>query len=561
MRRQRKRCVLILGLDGTRHDAFAKAATPRIDALGRVDLASTQLTAPTTSGPGWCSILTGLEADMHGCVDNDASMRGVKRGRGTLLRRAQLAGRTTGAVCEWQPLLTHVVESDALNVRVGGDGDAVELAAIAALRNRTADVLFVHFDEIDAAGHATGFDPSNRSYVAAIERVDARIGRVLDAIAAAEAEAAEAAVADAAAGPSASASLAMVLLDCETSRAYTPLWSCAARGEVEPLALWRPKLRAGQSFFGDHVTASQAYPFGAITTVAAAAAQHSELLAAADKFVLRWRFETETETDGDGAVAVAGAGGGAAVSSMYVWEPVPPRGFVAMGFLATTTPSAPSCESGGAAEHFRCVAQSAVRRATAAGDPAWQHWRSGSAHRVVPDPEVAQSALLQLLQLEAEAEAEAAEEEEEEEEEEEKDEPCAFWRSGVDGVARLGPAGSFAPPTACSWRLNAAFAADTAAAGGAAAGGAAAAAGEDEEDLVPREWLVAVVSDHGGEGLEHGARNAANRRIPQRLALGTWNTAVGAMKWRDAPRDDASPAPNRRRHPNHLDVRYEYTLN
>jgi predicted AlkP superfamily pyrophosphatase or phosphodiesterase len=41
------------------------------------------------------------------------------------------------------------------------------------------DVLFVHFDDVDHAGHAHGVHPEQMKYIQAIESVDAHVGRLL----------------------------------------------------------------------------------------------------------------------------------------------------------------------------------------------------------------------------------------------------------------------------------------------------------------------------------------------------------------------------------------------
>lgn len=71
--------VLIIGIDGTRPDALAKANTPNLDELIRQGaftdsaqiLGSRFQKNNTISGPGWSSILTGVWADKHGVLDND----------------------------------------------------------------------------------------------------------------------------------------------------------------------------------------------------------------------------------------------------------------------------------------------------------------------------------------------------------------------------------------------------------------------------------------------------------------------------------------------------------
>ena len=44
------------------------------------------------------------------------------------------------------------------------------------------DVVFVHFDDVDHAGHARGFHPDIPQYIAAIEGVDAYLTPILNAV-------------------------------------------------------------------------------------------------------------------------------------------------------------------------------------------------------------------------------------------------------------------------------------------------------------------------------------------------------------------------------------------
>ena len=61
------------------------------------------------------------------------------------------------------------------------DANTVE-RSVDLLRNGDPDALFVHLGAIDAAGHASGFDPDKAEYLASIEEVDGRVGEVLSAL-------------------------------------------------------------------------------------------------------------------------------------------------------------------------------------------------------------------------------------------------------------------------------------------------------------------------------------------------------------------------------------------
>lgn len=69
--------VLLIGIDGLRPDALAKANTPNIDKLiaeggfsPKTVIQRAYKKSDTASGPGWSSILTGVWADKHGVHDN-----------------------------------------------------------------------------------------------------------------------------------------------------------------------------------------------------------------------------------------------------------------------------------------------------------------------------------------------------------------------------------------------------------------------------------------------------------------------------------------------------------
>lgn len=115
---QRAKKVLVVGIDGCRPDALAKAETPHLDNLikngaftdSATILGSRYQKNNTISGPGWSSILTGVWADKHGVHDN--SFRGknyelfphfFKH-----LKASQPDARTVSLV-SWQEIDEHIV--------------------------------------------------------------------------------------------------------------------------------------------------------------------------------------------------------------------------------------------------------------------------------------------------------------------------------------------------------------------------------------------------------------------------------------------------------------------
>lgn len=179
------RRALFIGIDGVRPDALTAAATPNIDALaarGAVTLtARTQRTGVIQSAPGWVSIATGVDAVTHGVLENDGY--GPRDASWpTFIGLAHDAGLRTAVVAHWPDILVRVhdpadVDDGRLRDDAGVGADAAEIVAA-----DSADVLFLHFDDVDHAGHATGFDPDNPAYIAAIEGVDGHLGPALAAV-------------------------------------------------------------------------------------------------------------------------------------------------------------------------------------------------------------------------------------------------------------------------------------------------------------------------------------------------------------------------------------------
>jgi len=188
--------VLVIGLDGVRVDALADASTPVIDSLAEhgffSDEAKTRVR--TVSGPGWSSMATGAWTDRHRVDGNDLSRNDYATYPDFLTRiereRPELG---TLAVLDWPPLGTSAsggpLFSDAIDVKINFDGEtdgyrvADSLSVEAAARHLRApgvDAAFVYLGEIDVAAHQT--NSRAPEYRDAIERADAFIGRLLDAM-------------------------------------------------------------------------------------------------------------------------------------------------------------------------------------------------------------------------------------------------------------------------------------------------------------------------------------------------------------------------------------------
>jgi predicted AlkP superfamily pyrophosphatase or phosphodiesterase len=176
--------ALILGIDGCRPDALLAARIPNLRCLmenGAFSMAAQTGDIPV-SGPGWASLLTGVWREKHGVRDNQ--FEGADFGEfPDLLTRFKQARPDgfAGAVVHWEPLRTHIIRYADHNAVHTSDA-AVGDDACRLLREEAADLLFVHFDDVDHAGHQHGFDPAARAYRSAIERVDVQVGRIVHAL-------------------------------------------------------------------------------------------------------------------------------------------------------------------------------------------------------------------------------------------------------------------------------------------------------------------------------------------------------------------------------------------
>jgi len=181
------RKVLIIGIDGTRSDAFQQANTPNIDALLANSLYTYDSwhTGITWSGPSWSTILTGVNWNKHGVTDNgfSGSHFDVYPPLPTLAKQIK-PNLNCSIVAEWNPLIDNITNAEWNHAVKTVDESNWPTAdsAVIELQNPDIDLLFAYFDKVDMAGHYTTFSPSNPIYVSAIQSVDSAVGKVLNAL-------------------------------------------------------------------------------------------------------------------------------------------------------------------------------------------------------------------------------------------------------------------------------------------------------------------------------------------------------------------------------------------
>jgi len=201
---------LVIGIDGLGFGdfGFSVADTPHMDSLingtwqsgyngaysdnafagGVLGEPSQQV---TSSGPGWSTFLTGVWNDQHGVTNNGFGGKNFDTTAPTYLETLEdnVANIYSASLTNWTPIDTHIIESvdtptPTMDFRLPSGNDAtISSATVSQIDNLgTTDpaAIFIHFDEVDGAGHGSG--SSSAAYGAEIEEKDDLVGDLLAAI-------------------------------------------------------------------------------------------------------------------------------------------------------------------------------------------------------------------------------------------------------------------------------------------------------------------------------------------------------------------------------------------
>ncbi len=215
------RRVLLIGIDGCRADAlraamdFSKA--PNLRHLAKEGCADWNVFAggelggvteqPTSSGPGWSTIFTGVWRNRHGVRSNKFEEHRIADFP-HFMRRIKDAkpSASCASIVNW-PEIHHFIAdasrkdgAEFLDAKITlrpdpakkakdwpGLDTAIRDRAVTLLREKDPDALFVYFGQVDETGHAETdpsgkFSPENPEYLGAISSVDMLIGSVLAAV-------------------------------------------------------------------------------------------------------------------------------------------------------------------------------------------------------------------------------------------------------------------------------------------------------------------------------------------------------------------------------------------
>jgi hypothetical protein len=191
--------VLVIGIDGAGGRFLRDANTPNIDALiaggsVRYDflnegaLVSNPPGGYGASGANWSTIATGASAMHHGVQDNSFSgsrfntyphfFKYIKDHDPSLY---------TASIVAWEPINGQILANQYADLerhfpnQSSANQDAlVRDATIELLSRSDPNAIFLHFDQVDAAGHGNGW--GTLPYYAALQTVDRHIGDIMTAV-------------------------------------------------------------------------------------------------------------------------------------------------------------------------------------------------------------------------------------------------------------------------------------------------------------------------------------------------------------------------------------------
>ncbi len=178
--------VLYIGIDGCMPSSITEENMPNLYQLVQQSWAATNAIAeiPTWSATGWSGLLTGTSVEKHHVVNNEFTNTQLAT-YPSLFKyvKQEEPGWRTCSFVQWTPINTYIIKNEEVTKQVNGSDQVVEDSAIAELQRADApELMFLHFDDVDHAGHDYGFGIATPQYANAVKVADARVGRLVAAV-------------------------------------------------------------------------------------------------------------------------------------------------------------------------------------------------------------------------------------------------------------------------------------------------------------------------------------------------------------------------------------------
>ncbi len=185
--------ILVIGCDGFGSLGFTETNAPVLHRLMREGAFTLRARGvlPTTSSPNWASMIMGTGPEQHGVTSNDwqpdkFDVPPIALGSGGIfptifgVLRDQRPKFYIACVHDWDGF-ARLLEPKAPNLIENVKGSAATAArAIEVIREHKPDFMFIHFDDVDHAGHKFGW--KSPEYFEAVEQIDALIGKILETL-------------------------------------------------------------------------------------------------------------------------------------------------------------------------------------------------------------------------------------------------------------------------------------------------------------------------------------------------------------------------------------------
>lgn len=184
--------VILIGVDGMGADYLAKASNIPVMTMmmqqGSFSMHA-RCTRPSSSAVNWAAMTMGANPSLTGYTEwNSKTPEIPSRVVGKYgifptifeLLREQKPKSTIGVIYSW-PGIGYLFPKQVVNKDENTNNDSLTAAtAVRYIKSNQPNLLFLHFDNVDHAGHTIGW--GTPAYFQAIQTMDAYIGQVIQAV-------------------------------------------------------------------------------------------------------------------------------------------------------------------------------------------------------------------------------------------------------------------------------------------------------------------------------------------------------------------------------------------
>ena len=176
--------VVLIGVDGG-GAFFRDADTPNMDRIfaGGAVSHSVLTSIPTISAQCWGSMLHGVTPEIHRLTNSTVQRREFNPDSPfpSVFRviRDSDPSATLASFCNWTPINHGIIEEGIGVYKDGGSDREITDKICEYVKDHDPKLLFVQFDEVDEAGHSSGYGSEN--HLKKITEEDENVGRIYEA--------------------------------------------------------------------------------------------------------------------------------------------------------------------------------------------------------------------------------------------------------------------------------------------------------------------------------------------------------------------------------------------